>query len=76
MATETLGRGMTDRDYVEYMLDVKDGQVIGCEYHGEGQQVEPLTESVVYVPVPDITYPRGFRLVERRIKSALRKLCR
>lgn len=74
MAIETIGQGMTDRDYVEYMLDIKDGQVVGCEFHGEGRQVEPLTEPVVFVPAGEISYPHWFARVQRRIKLALSRL--
>lgn len=74
MPIETLGHGMTDHDYVEYMLDVKDGQIIGCEVHGEGRQIEPLTEPVLFVPVGEIMYPRWFKRIQHRVKMALGRL--
>jgi hypothetical protein len=35
-----------DHEYVEYLLEFKGGQIVSCEYFGEGRQVEPLTEPV------------------------------
>jgi hypothetical protein len=42
-----------DDEYVEYLLDVKDGQIVSCEYYGEGRQVEPLTGPVFLMFVED-----------------------
>ena len=74
MSIETLGHGMTDRDYVEYLLDVKDGQIVGCEFSGEGRQVEPLTEPKLFVPVGSVVYLRWLERIERRVKMAFRNL--
>lgn len=60
-----------DRDYVEYVLDVKDGKIVGCEFAGEGQQVEPLTEPKVFLPVGSVVYPHWFQRIERVIKMRL-----
>ena len=66
----------TEHEYVEYMLDVKDGQVVGCEFFGEGRQVEPLTEPMLLKLLEGDSFPRGWRRIERRIKLAFGKLMR
>lgn len=58
-------------EYVDLMLEIKDGQVVGCEYYGEGRQAEPLTEPIFFTPGTD-TWTRGLERVARRIKLALR----
>jgi hypothetical protein len=42
-----------DHEYVEFLLEIRDGQIVSCEYFGSGRQVEPLTGPVwlrPYVP--------------------------
>jgi hypothetical protein len=41
-----------EHEYVEFLLDVKDGQIVSCEYFGEGRQVEPLTAPLLLRPYP------------------------
>jgi hypothetical protein len=69
-----------EHDYVEYLLDVKDGQVVACEFFGEGRQVEPLTGVVVLMPInsnpANADWLHGFKVVARRIETAFRKLDR
>lgn len=68
---------MTEREpeheYVDLMLDIKDGQIVGCEFHGEGRQAEPLTEPTLFRPLGADIFPRGLGRIERRIKRALRE---
>lgn len=61
-------------EYVDLMLDVKDGRVVSSEFFGEGKQVEPLTEPLLLKPLDSTHWPRGWRRIERQIKSALRRL--
>lgn len=64
------------REYVEYMLEVKDGQVVGCELYGEGRQSEPLTDPAFFMPVSGVVWPRGMERVARRVGLVLRRLTR
>lgn len=63
-----------EHDYVEYELDVENGQVTGCRFFGEGKQVDPLDGVKVYVPAGEVAYPSFFERIERRLKHALRNL--
>jgi hypothetical protein len=63
-------------EYVELMLDIEDGQVIGCEFYGEGRQAEPLTEPAFFMPVAGVVWPRGMARIARRVKLALGRLSR
>lgn len=64
------------REYVDLMLDIKDGQVVGCEFYGEGRQAEPLTEPQLFMPVASVAWPRGMERIARRVKLALGRLSR
>lgn len=68
----TMTERETEHEYVEYMLDVKDGQIVGCKFFGEGRQVEPLTEPVLFKPLDGNPLPREWQRIERRIKLAIR----
>jgi hypothetical protein len=63
-----------DHEYVDLMLDVKDGQIVSCEFYGEGRQVEPLTGPVLFKPLGGDEFPRGWKRIEHQIKRALRRL--
>ena len=58
-------------EYVDLLLEVKDGEVVGCEHFGEGTQNEPIAEPVIYVPATGVQ-ALGISRLERRIKRALR----
>lgn len=67
----------SEHDFVEYELEFKDGVIVGCNYFGEGGQVEPLDGLKVYVPTGQPVDHRSFRWiehVERRLKIALSRL--
>jgi hypothetical protein len=59
-------------DYVELLLDVQKGEVVSCEFFGEGRQAVPLTEPVIMKLVDDVIWPRGLARLERLIRRALR----
>lgn len=61
-----------EHEYVDLMLDVKGGQIVSCEFFGEGRQVDPLTEPILFKPLEDGQFPRGWRRIERAIKRALK----
>ena len=63
-----------EHEYVDLMLDVKDGQIVSCEFYGEGRQVKPLTEPVLFRLLDGEQFPRGWKRLERRIKNAFRRL--
>jgi hypothetical protein len=44
------GQAEDNHEYVEFLLDVKDGKIVSCEYFGEGRQVEPLTGPLLLRP--------------------------
>jgi len=64
---------MSEHEYVEYLLDVKDGKIVSAEYAGEGRQVEPLTKPIFLQPVDSIVWPRGLKRLERIMQRALRR---
>lgn len=62
-------------EYVELQLTAEDGRIVACEFFGEGRQVEPLTEPVVYIPATDAPREmRGFENLRRRVVRALSKV--
>lgn len=61
-------------EYIELILEAKDGKIVSCEFYGEGRQVEPLTEPVLFKRLDGETRPRHFAAVERRVKRAFRRL--
>jgi hypothetical protein len=69
-------RQAPEYEYVDLMLDVKDGQIVGCELYGEGRQVEPLVEPILFKPLEGDAFPRGWKRIERAIKRAFRNFGR
>lgn len=65
-----------EHEYVDLMLDIKDGKTVGCDFHGEGRQALPLTEPVLFKPLEGEFFPRSLGRIERQIKWALRKMAR
>lgn len=63
-----------EHEYVELLLDVKDGEVVSCEYFGEGRQAVPLTKPILLKQVEGDVWPRGYARLERLIQRAFRKL--
>jgi hypothetical protein len=63
-------------EYVEYQIDVENGQVVACKLFGEGRQAEPLTKPVAYMPVAGMPWPRGLEHIARRVTLAFAKLGR
>lgn len=59
-----------EHEYIELMLDVKNGEIVSCEFFGEGRQVEPLTEPVILKPLD--CDGRGWKRIERRIRQLFR----
>ena len=54
-------------EYVEYQLDVENGQIVGCRFFGEGKQTDPLPDLKVYKwsgSIPD----RWLQRLEKRLK--------
>lgn len=66
-----MGEREAEHEYVELMLDVKDGEIVGCEFFGEGRQVAPITEPVLLRPLQGDAFPRGWERIGRRVKRAL-----
>ena len=62
---------MDEHEYVEYVLELKDGQVVSAEFAGEGRQVEPLTKPILLMPVGNLPWPRWLESLERRIQRKL-----
>lgn len=65
-----------EHEYVEYQIDVENGQIVACTLFGEGRQVEPLTKPVAYMPVAGAPWPPGLERVARQLTLALTKLGR
>jgi len=76
MAEVTEISGNDPREYVDLMIEFKDGKVVGCEFYGEGRQAEPLTEPQFFMPIAGVVWPRGLDRIARRIKLALGRLSR
>jgi hypothetical protein len=68
--------GDSEHEYVEYQIDVENGEVVACRFFGEGRQVDPLTEPVAYMPVAGALRPPGIERIARRITLALGRLAR
>lgn len=62
-----------EHEYVDLMLDIKDGKVVSCEFYGEGRQVEPLTEPMLFKPLGGESWPRHLELVGRRLIQNLKR---
>ena len=63
-----------EHEYVEYQLRVENGRIVGCEFFGEGKQVEPLAGVKVYKPAGENAPDWFLKRVERRLIRAFSKL--
>ena len=77
MTEPTIGIKNADpHEYVDLMIEVKNGQVVGCEFYGEGRAAEPVTEPLFFRPGASDVWTRGLEHVARRMKLALAALSR
>lgn len=66
-------------EYVDLMLEFKDGKIVGCEFYGEGRQAEPITGLQFFKPIGSVEtaeWPRHIERIARRLKLAFGRLSR
>lgn len=63
-----------DHEYVEYEMEFLNGEVVSCQYFGEGRQTTPIIEPVILKPITGDVWPRGLTRIERMIRRGFRKL--
>lgn len=67
-----------EHEYVDLMLTVEKGQIVSCEFHGEGRQIEPVADVAVFLPIDSDPnkgdWIHGARRVARWIEHRFRKM--